>query len=602
MPSWHSALITLLVSLTYISAASRPETGRPSLRRRDPALATSPSGNYAPVYTQCPQDFFVRAPNGKGTGPTQLGKGEAAYIKEKAAQSIPLWQKYLESVNLENFNVEEFLKPAKQNGGVAALTLPNLGFSLSGGSARALCFSGSILDSFDARNDKANEAKVGGILQLANYAVAVSGASWLLGSWATSNFPRISTLVPTWRLSEANDVWDWNISKDYRSHYHTVQEKHKAGFPVSIVDVWGRILSRHFINEPDKKTSQKGKAVLWSSIRQTPQYKNRGVPFVMAVTTSRPDKGKAFTRESPTYEFTAEEFGLFHPSLNASIPVEYLGSTHSTAEGPVSPTCVAGFDNAGFVMGMSSNIFSIGDSPKEEKRPKFVTAVRTFINDINFEGKVPNAFKGLGKTADPSAGGGYQDSDRDLILMADSGFIYENVPLFPLIQPERKVDVLIALDASADGKDKDDQSLYSYPNGTSIYSIFTKTKLPSYHGYHMPNIPNAIDGTFTKLGYNKRPTFFGCDDLKGPLIVYLPNYYATDPTNTATTKTTYTPEEIDNFFLNGFALATQTVGPTQNKEWPACLACALIDRQVLRNSATRTAQCQACFKNYCAAP
>jgi hypothetical protein len=41
-----------------------------------------------------------------------------------------------------------------------------------------------------------------------------------------------------------------------------------------------------------------------------------------------------------------------------------------------------------FIMGMSSNIFSRGDSPKEEKIPKYLTAVRTFINDINFEGKV----------------------------------------------------------------------------------------------------------------------------------------------------------------------------------------------------------------------
>jgi lysophospholipase len=86
-----------------------------------------------------------------------------------------LWQKYLQNVNLEDFNINDFLQSAKENGGVAALTLPNIGFALSGGSMRALCFSGSILDSFDSRNEQANEARVGGILQLANYAVGVSG-------------------------------------------------------------------------------------------------------------------------------------------------------------------------------------------------------------------------------------------------------------------------------------------------------------------------------------------------------------------------------------------------------------------------------------------
>ncbi|WAQ90469.1 hypothetical protein PtA15_12A458 [Puccinia triticina] len=593
MASRFYILVGLVVCLNCIS-------GRPNIWRRDPALSQSPSGNYAPIYTQCPQDPFVRAPNKNQNDQTKLGKGESAYIREKAAQSIPLWQTYLENVNLEDFDVEDFLKSAKQSGGVAAETLPNIGLSLSGGGMRALCFSGSILDSFDARNPKANEAKVGGILQLANYAVGVSGASWLLGSWATSNFPQISFLVPKWRLSDDNALWDWNIAKDYWSHYKTVNQKHKAGFPVSIVDVWGRILSRHFIDEPDKKDSQKGKQVLWSSIRETSHYKQREAPFVMAVTTSRPNKGMPFTPESPTYEFSAEEFGIFHPSLNASIPIEHLGSTH-TASVPDPQGCVAGFDNAGFVMGMSSNIFSRGDSPKGEKRAKYLTAVRTFINDINFEGKIPNSFKGLGKPSDYGMGG-YQDTDRDLILMADSGLIHENVPLFPLIQPERKLDVIMALDASADGSDEDVPSMYTYPNGTHMYSIYTKTQLPSYKGYHMPNIPNSHDGTFAQLGYNKRPTFFGCEDLKGPLIIYMPNYYATGKTNTVTTKISYTPEEIDAFFSNGFALATQSVGPTQNKDWPMCLACALVDRQVLRNSATRTSQCQACFKTYCAAP
>ncbi|KAI9605782.1 hypothetical protein H4Q26_004150 [Puccinia striiformis f. sp. tritici PST-130] len=507
-----------------------------------------------------------RAPNEKANDQTKLGRGESTYIKEKAAQSIPLWQTYLKNVNLDGFNIDDFLGPAKKDGGVAALTLPNIGFALSGGGMRALCYSGSILDSFDSRNEKANQAKVGGVLQLANYAVGVSGASWLLGSWSTSNFPQISTLLPNWRLSEDNSLWDWNIAKDYWSHYETVKEKRKAGFPVSIVDVWGRILSRHFIDEPDKKTSQKGKEVLWSSIRETSHYKNREAPFVMAVTTSRPEKGQAFTPESPTYEFSAEEFGIFHPSLNVSIPIEHLGSTHSATDS-ASQGCVAGFDNAGasqahFSLTAQRPVLNTVDSSwacpatsslagilqRKKRDPKYLTAVRTFINDINFEGKVPNPFKGLGKKPD-SAPGGYQDADRDLILMADSGLIHENVPLLPLIQPERKLDVIIALDSSADGKDESDPSLYAYPNGTHIYSIYTKTKLPSYSGYHMPNIPNAMDGTFTQLGYNKRPTFFGCDDPKGPLIVYLPNYYATGQTNTATMKINTRPTRLIIFLI-----------------------------------------------------
>ncbi|PLW18607.1 hypothetical protein PCANC_09197 [Puccinia coronata f. sp. avenae] len=528
MPSWFYIVITLLLCFQYISAVPTfQEIDNPNLRRRDPALATSPSGGYVPVHIDCPQNPFVRSPFDKDNGHAQLGRGESTYIKEKAAQSIPLWQKYLENVRLEKFKIDEFLKPAKEKGGVAALTLPNIGFAVSGGSVRALLYGTSILDSFDSRNDKANEAKVGGILQLANYAVGVSGASWLIGGWATSNFPVLSTLVPTWRLSQDNELWKWNVAKHYGSHHKMVKKKHKAGFPVSLVE-----------NEPGKKKQQIGKAVLWSSIREGSLYKKREAPFVMAVATSRPDKGKPFTPESPTYEFSAEEFGLYHPYLNVSIPIEHLGSTY-TATRPESQRCVAGFDNAGFIMGMSSNIFSVGDAPKEDKKPKYIRVAQKFVHDhTDFEGKVPNPFKGLGKKSDPS-GGDFQDTDRDLILMADSGLIEENIPIRPLIQPERKLDVVFALDSSAAGQDPRDPSLYRYPNGAQLYGIYSKTKLPVYGGYHMPNIPNASDGTFTKLGYTKRPTFFGCDDLRGPLIIYMPNYHATEDTNAATEKLTF---------------------------------------------------------------
>jgi hypothetical protein len=53
-------------------------------------------------------------------------------------------------------------------------------------------------------------------------------------------------------------------------------------------------------------------------------------------------------------------------------------------------------------------------------------------------------------------------------------------------------------------------------------------------------IPNSVNGSFTDLGYHKRPTFFGCNDFKAPLIIYLPNYYAVGETNQPTSQTTYT--------------------------------------------------------------
>jgi hypothetical protein len=40
-------------------------------------------------------------------------------------------------------------------------------------------------------------------------------------------------------------------------------------------------------------------------------------------------------------------------------------------------------------MGMSSNIFSVGDAPKEDKKPKYIRVAQKFVHDhTDFEGKV----------------------------------------------------------------------------------------------------------------------------------------------------------------------------------------------------------------------
>jgi hypothetical protein len=44
--------------------------------------------------------------------------------------------------------------------------------------------------------------------------------------------------------------------------------------------------------------------------------------------------------------------------------------------------------------------------------------------------------------------------------------------------------------------------------------------------------------TFTERGYNRRPTFFGCDkDV--PLVVYLPNHLVTKETDQSTMQAVY---------------------------------------------------------------
>jgi hypothetical protein len=60
--------------------------------------------------------------------------------------------------------------------------------------------------------------------------------------------------------------------------------------------------------------------------------------------------------------------------------------------------------------------------------------------------QVPNTFQQLGQES-TNDGPGFQDNMLDTLLMADCGFINESIPIYPLLQPERKIDAIIAVDA-----------------------------------------------------------------------------------------------------------------------------------------------------------
>lgn len=138
-----------------------------------------------------------------------------------------------------------------------------------------------------------------------------------------------------------------------------------------------------------------------------------------------------------------------------------------------------------------------------------------------------------------------------------------------------------------------------YPNGTALYKTYLKMQQPAFRNYFFPKIPNTFNNQFISGGYNKRPTFFGCDMPEGPLIVYLPNYFATDRTDMQTMQTDFTGDELDGFFRNSLLIATQKNSTLNDPEWPECLACALIDKQQKRSNKPRTAQCKNCFRKYC---
>ncbi|KAH9455027.1 hypothetical protein Pst134EA_033081 [Puccinia striiformis f. sp. tritici] len=552
-------------------------------------IPQSLSGDYEPSRVSCPPGLCVRLAD---QYPWPISPGEQQYTSEKANNSIPLWERYLRGLRLQEFNVTQFLEPALNTRGLAGKTLPNIAFATSGGGDRALLYSASMLDAFDLRNKEAVDARTGGILQLANYATGLSAGAWLLTSWATANFERMPELNATvWGLNKQKGYLSWSLLKALPRHALQALRKSKAGFDISFVDIWGRMLSRQFIDDPAD-----GKGILFSSIKETPAYKAREFPLPILTSLSRRASGEQITLESPIYEMTPEDFSVWHPGLNASIPMEYLGSQMSFGEGRA-VSCVKGFDNAGFLMAVSSNVLSFQDG--SNTRPNLGERIaNAFIKGTYYEALIPNPFYGQ-RSGLPSGGGAFVDSNTETLLLADGAMAQENLPLFPLLQPSRNVDVIIALDATVNGHAFDNPNVDGYPNGTALYQTYLKLQHPDFRNYPFPKIPNSLNNQFIAGGYNKRPTFFGCNMDAGPIIIYLPNYFASHRTDMQTMQTDFTGDEIDGFFKNSFLIATQKNSTLNDPEWPECLACAIIDKQQKRSNLSRTPQCVRCSKKYC---
>lgn len=72
--------------------------------------------------------------------------------------------------------------------------------------------------------------------------------------------------------------------------------------------------------------------------------------------------------------------------------------------------------------------------------------LNTLTKNVFDESIIPNPFRGLGLGLGLSSG--YPSQDDENLYLADSSLSGETLPLWPLIQPSRKLDAIIAVDAA----------------------------------------------------------------------------------------------------------------------------------------------------------
>ncbi|GAA5876162.1 hypothetical protein JCM16303_007041 [Sporobolomyces ruberrimus] len=591
--------------------------------------ALAQNSGYAPVRVECPSGDLIMRTGNPLDGTQKLQANESSYLERRRRDVTPqLWKNYLNENSTGNTGY-----PADK----IANAEPKIATAVSGGGLRASLYAAGTLSALDNRNS----SSVGGIWQLSDYLAGLSGGSWAVTSSALNDMVPIYELVlGNTPSSQTNMGWQLDMdilapdgilgvseNKDYYDAITSdVQTKANAGFPVSLVDIWGRALAYHFLNmtTPQNFYSEDDhdEGTLFSAIKFTQNFQNGAMPIPLLVSTSRVSEAMQTSGTSTTvipldntqFEFTPFTFGSYDSTLQALIPVEYTGTKLSNGSPANSSSCVRGFDNAGFFMGSSAALFNAVQ--QELSNPVFTELIQRLLADItdiqatsdsvSLVANYPNSFQGFSPT-----GFNFESAGNEILQITDGGENGENVPISPLLVKAREIDFILAADASADTE-------YSWPNGTSLLATADRAANYSNGFRRFPPIPANAD-EFVAQGLNVRPTFFGCNSTAGgnmssssnesyPIVVYLPNAPApvSNPylTNTSTFTLSYSYNEVEAFLDSANANAKKgfpnpNTPTTPDSEFSLCLKCATVDRARQRAGLARSSACESCFARYC---
>ena len=322
------------------------------------------------------------------------------------------------------------------------------------------------------------------------------------------------------------------------------------------------------------------------------------MPIIVSV--ERPAGQIQILENSTVFEFNPWEMGSYDPGNPAFAPLRWVGSAFTNGTLAAGSQCVAGVDNVGFVVGTSSSLFNQAFLQIGRASPNvpefFIRILNDTLANISEENSDiaiwPNPFFQYQPTTNRNA-------NTQTLDLVDGGEDLQNIPFHPLLWSLRAVDVILAVDSSAD-------TTTHWPNGTSLVATYQRAIsnfTPASETDRFPKIPSL--NTIVNLGLNARPTFFGCTPSNntnttnpGPLIVYLPNAPYTNYSNVSTFQMEYTFEQRQAIILNGYNVATMA-NATVDNQWPACLGCAILDRSLQRTGTDAPAVCKECFQRYC---
>lgn len=463
------------------------------------------------------------------------------------------------------------------------------------------------------------------------------------------------------KSSARGQSWS-KISKFYQRLHFQVKLKKLAGFRITFTDYWARALAdKLFAGTVDEYSTP-----ALSDVEQLDTFKSFDMPFPIILTNARWPNTPAISHNSQVYEFTPYEFGSWDHYLNAFVNTKYLGSALFNNT-PIfkaqngSSLCVAGFDDIGFITATSSSLFNnvliYVWQAVSSARKRTSDAMKLILFTLGLGKSSKERLKNHPDYAlvAPNPFYGYKDSgappdviNSPQLFLVDGGEDKQNIPFHPFLQKARNVDIIFAIDSTSDRNNlpkgvalratfnryKNNHNLFnmstvSYKHGGDNDVYVTDKQSALHHHSTFPRIPTLQE--MESNNFIQKPTFFGCNlsdypsrreaiftagsELHSnllwlpPLIVYLPNYAHTFPSNTSTFKLSYTPDEVFGMINNGYNIVTQQ-NSTGTPLYDKCIACATLKREFDRiqlgmnaNYFNKTFEvpqiCATCFANLC---
>jgi lysophospholipase len=359
--------------------------------------------------------------------------------------------------------------------------MPTVALTTSGGGFRSFLIGAGIIQALDGR--ETSHVSTSGLYQRLTYHSALSGGSWLLSSIAANDFSTISSLMSsTWETVLANGLFGpegAEVSEVFAIITTDLAAKEAAGFRGTLTDAWSRLLSYMLLPGADGGVSN-----TLSQVAHLPNSLTYNAPYpIMTAGHVDLSLGLCLPPLALPYGNSHLRIRVLGSQIASFTPTMYLGSSLASGKPTVSGSCIAKYDNLGFVLGTSSSLFndegidhvlttqltlaifctvpcSSGSStdPVAALLLENVNNLPYSITSIELQSPAdlfaaPNPFYSLSTAPAVSA--------QQTLSMVDGGESGQANPIFPFLLPARNVSVILV-------NDNDGDTAANYPKGQEL--------------------------------------------------------------------------------------------------------------------------------------